>query len=415
MKKLEDFFKNLSKKFTLNSDKELKELKKVENQLRKLKETENETSKWIWGFFSSKSMFKFWFIGLLVVFLWYLLFQSLEIIYLILTAYIISVAMESIISFFEGIRASRWLSIAITYIILVIFVLAWLLFVVPFIFTQLSDIIKLFMNYISNIQNLLMTKSLPEIIESLKWIPSYLQEDILVFINDNNLVWSLQTKLQENVAQIAQMWTVYAQYLGNWAVSVVWWFFNFMWQVAIVLTLAVLFSIEKRSIIWFISNIWSLKSREYIAIKLEKLYRKLGIWLKSQLLLCVFIWVSVYIALWILAFFGLDLPSKWSLAMIAWLTEFIPYLGPIFASVAALMVALLNYGIYGWLIVIAVFFVIQWIENNVFIPLIMNKTLWVNTVVIFVSMLIWALIMWFVGVLLAVPIAAIITLMIEKD
>jgi predicted PurR-regulated permease PerM len=125
--------------------------------------------------------------------------------------------------------------------------------------------------------------------------------------------------------------------------------------------------------------------------------------------------VTVYAALWILSLFGMDLPSKWSLAMIAWLTEFVPYVGPIFASVAAVMVALINYWIYGALIVLAVFFAIQRLENNVFIPLLMNKTLWVNPVVIFISMIIWGLIMWFLGVLLAVPIAVIITLLVEKD
>jgi hypothetical protein len=45
MKKLEDFFRSLSKKFTLSSDKEFKELRKVENQLKKLKETEEENTK----------------------------------------------------------------------------------------------------------------------------------------------------------------------------------------------------------------------------------------------------------------------------------------------------------------------------------------------------------------------------------
>lgn len=413
MKELKKVFQDLFKKFKLGEDKELKELKKIENQLKKLKD--NDVPQETWLIFSGKSMFKFWIIGLLVVFLWYISFKSLETIYLILAAYILSVAMEAIIDFFERIKFRRWLAIAVTYILLMIFVLAWFVFVVPFIFTQLSELIKLWIGQINDIQILLTTKSLPEIVNSLTWIPNYMQDNILNYLNNQDLVWWLQVKLQENIAQIAQMWSTYAQYLGNRAVSIVWSFFSFVWQAAIVLTLAVLFSIEKKSVIRFVSGIWSLKSREYLVIRLEKIYKQLGIWLKSQLLLCVFIWVTVYAALWILSLFGMDLPSKWSLAMIAWLTEFIPYLGPIFASVAAVMVALLNYWIYGALIVLAVFFAIQRLENNVFIPLLMNKTLWVNPVVVFVSMIIWGLIMWFLWVLLSVPIAVIITLMVEKD
>ena len=64
---------------------------------------------------------------------------------------------------------------------------------------------------------------------------------------------------------------------------------------------------------------------------------------------------------------------------------------------------------------VLVIFVIQWLENNVLIPVLMNKTLGVNPVVIFISMIIGGLIMGFVGVLLAVPIAVIITLLIQKD
>ena len=45
-------------------------------------------------------------------------------------------------------------------------------------------------------------------------------------------------------------------------------------------------------------------------MKLDRIYKKLGIRLKSQFLLCVFIGVAMYAALWILAIFGIDLPQK---------------------------------------------------------------------------------------------------------
>jgi len=120
------------------------------------------------------------------------------------------------------------------------------------------------------------------------------------------------------------------------------------------------------------------------------------------------------VSLWILSFFGIDLPQKWSLAAIAALTEFVPYIGPILWWTVAALVAFTNFGIYGALIVIGVVAIIQWFENNVLIPVLMNKTLGVNPVVIFISMIIGALILWFVGILLAVPLAVIITLIIEK-
>jgi len=70
------------------------------------------------------------------------------------------------------------------------------------------------------------------------------------------------------------------------------------------------------------------------------------------------------------------------------MTEFIPYIGPFIGGLAAMLVAFIHYGIYGALIVIGVVFLIQRLENNVLIPLLMNKTLGVNPVVIFISMII---------------------------
>ncbi|MEI7558132.1 MAG: hypothetical protein WCJ45_04880 [bacterium] len=63
-------------------------------------------------------------------------------------------------------------------------------------------------------------------------------------------------------------------------------------------------------------------------MKLERIYKKLGIRLKSQFLLCIFIGIMMYIALWILSFFGIDLPQRGALAGIAAMTELIPYIGP---------------------------------------------------------------------------------------
>lgn len=406
----------LNKSFSqikLKNDKELKELEKVENQLKKLKT--NNTKSDLNLCFSWKSMFKFWIIWLLVVFLWYIAFQSLQVIYLIITAYILSVAIEAVIDFFERIKFRRWLAIAVSYLLLMVVLLSGLIFILPFLFSQVSEILKIFISHVNQIQNLLQSKPLSDVIMSLDWLPSYAKDSLVNFVTNPDFMLSAQTKIQQNLSQLAQIWTTSAQAIWTWAVNFVWMFFNLIWQIAIILTLSVLFSIEKRSVIKFISSIWSLKSREYLAVRLERIYKKLWIWLKSQLLLCIFIWISVYAALWILSLFGMDLPQKGSLAMIAGLTEFVPYLWPIFASVAAILVALLHHWIYWWIVVLIIFFVIQRLENNVFIPFLMNKILWVNPIVIFVSMIIWGLIMWFLGVLLAVPIAVIITLMLEKD
>jgi predicted PurR-regulated permease PerM len=182
-----------------------------------------------------------------------------------------------------------------------------------------------------------------------------------------------------------------------------------LWKIIFVITLSVLFSIEKKSVIWFICNLgW--KKREYIKFKLERLYKKLWLRLKWQLLLCLFIAIAMLIALIIMSIFGLEIPQKWSLAVIAWLTELIPYIGPILWWIPAVIVVLLHNWIYAAIVMVGVIFIIQWLENNILIPVVMNKTLWVNPVTIFISMILWWIIMWFIWILLAVPIAVILTI-----
>ena len=94
------------------------------------------------------------------------------------------------------------------------------------------------------------------------------------------------------------------------AVTAVGTFFNFITQTSIVLTLSVLFSIQKDSVMKFIAGLGGEKKYKFVYMKLERIYKKLGIWLKSQFLLCIFIGLAMYVSLWILSFFGIDLPQK---------------------------------------------------------------------------------------------------------
>ena len=79
-----------------------------------------------------------------------------------------------------------------------------------------------------------------------------------------------------------------------------------------------------------------------------------------------------------------------------------------------MIVATIHFALPGALVVLIMFLLVQWIENNILIPILMNKTLGVNPIVIFISMIIGGLVMGIVGVLLAVPISVIITMMFDK-
>lgn len=397
------------------NDKEFDEIKKLEGKLKKLEKSDKKSAeKNVWDV---RGMFKFWLIWLLIVFVWYLGFQSLTIIYLILTAFILSIAMEAIINLFERIKLKRWLAIAIAYIFLIIFIIPWLFLVWLFLLDLLSQFLQKIIWRVSDLKIFLDNNTLNSLVNWLE-IPESFKNLILKNLNPEAFQ-KLVDQVQQNIAQIVWTWTEYAKNIFNF----VW---NFSWSIItklsniflnlwLVLTLSVLFSTQKASVVDFLSWLGGKKRKDYLKIKFERIYKKLWLWLKWQLILCACIFSVTLVALYILKLCWFDIPNVWSLSTIAWLTEIIPYIGPILGWIPTIFTVLLHNWLYPALLMLLVIFAIQWLENNILIPFIMNKTLWVNPITIFISMIIWWLIMWFVWIFLAVPIAVIITMFIGND
>lgn len=393
------------------TDKDIKELKQIETKLHEIEK------KWIVvkeDTFTTKHMLKFRWAWLLIVFIGYLIFKSLNIIYLILTAYIVSLAVDAIIDFFQRKRLWRWIAIAITYMLLVIFLFSWFVLVIPFLLDQITDLIKIALGYVNNIQTILQTQSLTDIIQWMHRLPGYMKESLLSSIGDPNILYNIQSKLQENVSNIIATWSQYVQYLWGFAVNFVTWFFNFIIQMSIVITLSVFFSIEKIWVTKFFASLWWEKRYNYIFVKLTKIYKQLWIWLKTRIFMSLFIWLSMYLILWILSWCGLDLPNKWSLALILWLLDIVPYVGPFLWWLPAIIVGMMNFWMLWWSIMLVAIVFINFIENNVLRPIVMKKTVGTDPIVTIICMLIGWLILWIAGVLLAVPIAVIVTLLLEK-
>ena len=114
--------KNFLSKLSPTDKKQFEEIKRLEKQIQLLQEEEKKSKKE--SAITNKHFIKFRFIGMIIAFLGFVLFKSLNVIYLILTAYIVSIAMEAIIDIFEKIKISRGLAIAMAYLLLIIFLLS---------------------------------------------------------------------------------------------------------------------------------------------------------------------------------------------------------------------------------------------------------------------------------------------------
>ncbi len=131
-----------------------------------------------------------------------------------------------------------------------------------------------------------------------------------------------------------------------------------------------------------------------IIMKLEK---RLGSWIRVQLLLMTVIGTLSYIG-----FRLLSLEFALPLAILAGLLEVVPNIGPILAAIPAILFGLSNSPLTG-LVVAAWCFLIQQLENNLIVPKLMKRVTGVNPVITLLALAIGLKIAGVVGMVLAIP------------
>lgn len=143
---------------------------------------------------------------------------------------------------------------------------------------------------------------------------------------------------------------------------------------------------------------------------INKFSEKMGAWVRGQLILMVVIGILDFI---VLTAFKVD----GSLALATWggLTELIPYVGPILGAIPAIIVAWSSQGIIMALLVgLIMFVVIQWLENQIIVPTVMKKAVGLSPVVTILAILIGGKVFGLLGVIVAVPVAALILVIVQE-
>ena len=148
----------------------------------------------------------------------------------------------------------------------------------------------------------------------------------------------------------------------------------------------------------------------FIVQLVNKMKKKLGHWLRGQLVLSVFIGLMVYLALLAL---GVDYALV--IALMAAVAELVPYVGPVLSAVPAIFLAFAQTGGAALPIAVAVtFWLIQVIENNLLVPRVMQKAVGLNPIVSILSILISAQLAVIIGILIAIPLVTVLSVFIEE-
>lgn len=137
-------------------------------------------------------------------------------------------------------------------------------------------------------------------------------------------------------------------------------------------------------------------------------WQELGWVLKNfilgQFLIAVCISVTAF-----LFFVAMGIDHAFLLGLFVGLMSFIPYLGPILGFIPALILAWTTHHHWAFLLgVVGVWAMIQILESLVFQPKILGDKLRIHPLLIIVSFFFWGLILGVFGIVLAVPLTAIV-------
>ncbi|MBU2668966.1 AI-2E family transporter [Actinoplanes bogorensis] len=130
----------------------------------------------------------------------------------------------------------------------------------------------------------------------------------------------------------------------------------------------------------------------------------LGSFVRSQAFVGLLDAVFIGLGLWIVG-----VPLVLPLALLTFITAFIPIVGALFAGFVAVLIALVTQGWVDALIVLAIIIVVQQLEGNVFQPMIQSRGLGLHAAVVLLAVTLGGGLAGIIGSLLAVPVAALIS------
>ncbi len=282
------------------------------------------------------------------------LYQVIDIIVQIVIALIFSLAIEPAVSYMSK-RIPRALAVGLVYSLLILLIVVFFTFALPMVADQIKK----------------LALSLPNLINTVGFMPdikTLVSSSVSQITSASGSVFSVTVSLFSNALNIISVF-IFSLYLS----------FDFP-------------VVKKRFF-----SLFSDELRPAINQTVVETEQNLSRWIMGQLFLMLVIGLISYVGL---AAFGV--PYALPLAIIAGFLEVVPVLGPIVATIVASVVGFAvspNMGI----LVIALFFGIQQLENNLLVPKVMQSVAGFNPLVTMVALLVGAKLMGVVGALVAIP------------
>jgi len=308
---------------------------------------------------------------ILIFLLLYFLFLIKDILALLFISLILSSAIDPSVDWMQQKKIPRAVGVLAIYLVMLVIVGSVIYLIIPPIAVEVSNISQKFPQYLEKITS------------GYSFLKQY-SADHGFLNNIKELLGSTTSNLQNAVGGV---FTTISGVFGG------------ILSFFLVLVLTFYMVVEENALKKLVWSIAPPKHQPYIMNLVNRMQKKIGLWLRGQLILSLIIFLMAYAGLLILR-----VDNALVLALIAGLTEFIPYLGPIIGSVPAIFLAFTQSPILA-LFVFILYYVIQQFEGNFIVPKVMQKTVGLNPIVSISVLLIGFNLAGIVGALLSIPVA----------
>ncbi len=325
---------------------------------------------------STGTMFRFLFILLALVALFYLK----NLVLVLLTSIVIASFVESAVMRFRRFRIPRTLTVVAVYVLALAAVVGLFYAIVPIFFTEASSLVDSLSAYIPQTSILHNFSGANPTLGNTR--------ELVSDIAGNNSLSSLVGDAQSLALGVSGVFIQTASFL-----------FGGFLNLVLIVVISFYLSLQERGIENFLRIVTPRKNEGYVIGLWQRTERKIGLWMQGQLLLGLIIGILTYVGLTLLG-------VKYALiiALTAALFELIPF-GLIIAIIPAMMFAYVGGGAVLMLKVFVWFMLIQQFENYLLAPLIVKKVIGISPLVVILSVLVGAELAGFWGIILAVPVA----------
>lgn len=289
----------------------------------------------------------------------YFVYEIKDIILFVFIGVMLMAALNPLITKLESWKLGRGLSITLTYILIISSLALFVALIVPPLVTQ--------------IVSLYYQIPIPPDVAKLFVVDSFNLQDIQIIANQLNSVPKI------------------LGFIGSAFSSII--------VFVSLLVLSFYLLVERKNLYKYLKTIYKNKDK---AIRAEQFITQveleIGNWVRAELILMLAVGTLTFIGLSILG-----IKYALALSIIAGLLEILPNIGPTISALPALIVAYFTVSPAMAGIVLALYIVVQQLENNLIVPLVMRQTVGLSPVVTIILLLIGYRLAGVAGAALAIP------------